>query len=194
MYKADYWNEQYGAKRPGWDAGSVSIPIKEYFEQIEDKNMRILVPGAGNAYEVEYLHAAGFQQVFLMEIAEQPIRNFLSRVPDFPREHILREDFFQAQGQYDRIVELAFISSFRADERQAYVQKMHELLALKGKLIGLVFNHHFHLDHPPYGGTEQEYDALFRPFFDFDALPVAHNSIKPRAGREIFLKLEKRGL
>jgi hypothetical protein len=69
---------------------------------------------------------------------------------------------------------------------------MHKLLAENGKLVGLLFNHKFPHDHPPYGGTPEEYVKLFRPYFDFKTFDIAYNSIKPRKDRELFINLVKK--
>ena len=52
---AEYWEERYRAGTTGWDIGSPSTPLKEYIDQLQDPSKKILIPGAGNAYEAEYL-------------------------------------------------------------------------------------------------------------------------------------------
>ena len=47
----------------GWDLGEVSPPIKSYIDTLEDKNIRILIPGCGNTYEAEYLLEQGFTKL-----------------------------------------------------------------------------------------------------------------------------------
>jgi hypothetical protein len=69
---------------------------------------------------------------------------------------------------------------------------MQKLLNSGGKLVGLLFNHKFSFEGPPFGGTHEEYSTLFRPFFDIVKMDVAYNSIKPRAGRELFIILQKK--
>ena len=56
-----YWNNRYENLETGWDVGKVSIPLKEYFEQISDKKQKILIPGSGNGYEGEYLFKNNFR-------------------------------------------------------------------------------------------------------------------------------------
>jgi thiopurine S-methyltransferase len=69
---------------------------------------------------------------------------------------------------------------------------MYQLLKSGGKLIGLLFNHEFRFEGPPFGGTQDEYKVLFEPFFKIKKMEIAHNSIKPRAGRELFIILQKK--
>ena len=52
---SDYWENRYKTNEISWDAGTITTPLKEYIDQIEDKSIKILIPGAGNSYEFEYL-------------------------------------------------------------------------------------------------------------------------------------------
>ncbi len=46
----NYWTNRYKIESTGWDIGYASTPLKEYIDQLSDKTIRILIPGAGNAY------------------------------------------------------------------------------------------------------------------------------------------------
>ena len=89
------------------------------------------------------------------------------------------------------IIEQTFFCSLPRNQRNEYAKKMHALLNPGGHLVGLLFNYEFNSDEPPYGGTEEEYRNIFNPYFYFKYFSTAYNSIKPRAGREIFLNLVK---
>ena len=43
----DYWSNRYEEQRLGWDIGHPSTPLVEYIEQLDRKDLRILIPGAG---------------------------------------------------------------------------------------------------------------------------------------------------
>lgn len=187
-----YWNHQYEQKKYGWDIGYPSTPIKNYIDQLTDKSIKILIPGAGHAYEAEYLYNLGFQNTFVLDYAENAISTFMARVSNFPDTQILVEDFFKHDKQYDLIIEQTFLTSLPRSMRKAYALKMHDLLNEKGKLVGLVFNHEFGNDSPPYGGTPEEYKLLFNPYFKFKIFEVSNNSIKPRRDREHFFILLKK--
>jgi methyl halide transferase len=51
----DFWNNKYIENNTGWDLENVSPPIAAYFDQVENKALKILIPGAGNSHEAEYL-------------------------------------------------------------------------------------------------------------------------------------------
>lgn len=187
-----YWDDTYKNNKAGWDVGYVATPLKEYFDQLGDKSIKILVPGAGNAYEVEYLFNHGFKNVFLLDFAETPINNFLTRNPEFPKNQVLIEDFFEHSDSYDLIIEHTFLTSFQKNVRAKYAIKMHDLLKNNGKLVGITFNHEFGNNTPPYGGTANDYKKLFSPYFNFQAFELCYNSIKPRKERELFFILIKK--
>lgn len=187
-----FWEMQYLDDKTGWDIGKISSPLKEYIDQIQDKGLKVLIPGAGNAYEAEYMHLAGFKSVFVLDISEHAIRRFKSRFPDFPEECILNSDFFAHEGSYDLIIEQTFFCAINISDRQRYFNKMHSLLKKNGKLVGLLFNHHFDKEGPPFGGTSDEYLNYFKNNFSIKVFEQSYNSIKPRQGRELFINLVRK--
>lgn len=190
-FSPNYWDEKYLQNATGWDIGYISSPLKEYIDQLENKELKILVPGAGSGYEVEYLFHQGFSDTFLLDFSEQGILNFKKRYPDFPQGQIIKEDFFKHKGQYDLIVEQTFFSAIDPSSRPKYVQQCFELLKSGGKIVGLLFAHDFDFEGPPYGGNALEYRRLFSDLFTIEVLEIANNSIKPRKGRELFFKFRK---
>ena len=185
----DFWNNRYKNKETGWDIGYASTPLKNYIDQLENKEIRILIPGCGNAYEAEYLHLKGFNNVFLLDIAPMALQQFSERVPDFPKKHLIQENFFEHQGSYMLILEQTFFCAINPTLRDKYVHKMHQLLIPKGKLVGLLFAEEFENDHPPFGGTKEEYKKRFSPLFEIQKMELANNSIEARKGREFFIQL-----
>lgn len=187
----DYWQDRYVDGETGWDIGSPSTPLKTYFDQLTDKDLKILVPGAGNAHEVEYLFKKGFKNVFLLDWAKQALLNFKKRNPEFPDAQLLQEDFFKHQGEYDLIVEQTFFCAINPALRQQYAQKVNSLLNNDGKLVGLFFGREFDEPGPPFGGNIKEYKSYFDDNFDFWVFEECHNSIEPRKGSELFALLKK---
>ncbi len=190
--KKQYWNNLYEQGKMGWDMGYVSPPLKDYFDQITDKTIKILIPGAGSSWEVEYLHNMGFTNVFLLDFAEKAVVNFKDRCPSFPENRIIYQDFFEHSEKYDLIVEQTFFSSFHPEHRLRFANKISDLLENKGKYMGLLFNHEFDFEGPPFGGTPEEYFKLFANKFETLKFETAYNSIRPRQGRELFILLRKK--
>jgi SAM-dependent methyltransferase len=171
--------------------GGISRPMHNYFNQLTDKKIKILIPGCGNAYEADYLLELGFKKVFILDWSEKIISEFKKRLPKFPARNIIMEDFFIHKGKYDLIIEQTFFCAIDRNLRTQYAKKVYELLKPGGKLVGVLFNHEFDSDSPPFGGSEQEYRNYFKPYFEFKNFSPAFNSIKPRAGRELFIILKK---
>jgi SAM-dependent methyltransferase len=190
--KSDYWDHQYQNGRTGWDIGYAAPAIVEYFQQKNNKELKILIPGAGNAWEAEYLWKTGFKNLFVLDFSQQAVDSFQRRFPDFPSSHIFKENYFHHHGQYDIIVEQTFFSSLSPHLRVQYAEKAYHLLKPKGKLVGLLFNHPFNFEGPPYGGSPEEYKRILEKHFFLKTFRNAYNSIKPRKGRELFIIAERK--
>lgn len=188
----EFWNERYREQNTGWDIGYPSTPIKSFFEGLKTKDKKILIPGAGNAYEAQFLYSIGFKNTFIVDFAELAIRNFKERIPQFPLDQIECINFFDHKGQYDIIVEQTFFCAIDKTLRKDYVSKCHELLNPSGVIVGLLFIVEFGKDEPPYGGTIEEYHDLFSKYFNIHKLEPCYNSIQARMGSELFIHFKKK--
>jgi thiopurine S-methyltransferase len=192
QFDKEYWSKRYENNDANWDLGAVSTPLKEYIDQLTDKNISILIPGAGNAYEAEYLFNKGFKNVTVIDIAEQPLNNIKKRLPSFPKENLIHVDFFEHDKQYDLILEQTFFCALDPSLRKKYVDQMYQLLKPKGKLTGVVFTDPLNSDKPPFGAEKEEYITLFSAKFHINVIEKCYNSIKPRSGRELFIIMKKK--
>lgn len=189
-FDENYWTTRWINKEIGWDIGHVSTPLKAYFDQLKNKDLYIVIPGAGNAYEAEYLHSLGFKNVFVVDLSQKALESFHSRVPSFNREHLICDDFFNLkENQFDLMVEQTFFCALHPSERMAYCKQAATILKPNGKLIGLLFQIPLFEDHPPFGGNKEDYHPLFSNHFEVELMETAHNSIQPRANNELFIKL-----
>lgn len=187
---SEYWNNRYINNETGWDTGAVTPPLKEYFDQLPDKNISILIPGCGNSYEAAYLLHNGFVNITLIDISALLCTALKKKFMPDASVKIICGDFFEHNGQYDLIVEQTFFCALHPSIRKSYAKKMQQLIKPGGKLIGLLFNKHFE-GGPPFGGSEQEYRQLFEPLFTIKTMEPCTNSIKPREGVELFVIFEK---
>lgn len=187
----EYWENRYLNEDTGWDTGAITTPIKEYINQLTDKNLKILIPGAGNSYEFDYLIDNNFTNTTVIDISSTPITNLLLKHP-FYKNQILLGDFFEHNKKYNLIIEQTFFCALDPILRKEYVKKMHELLQPKGKIVGLFFDFPLSQEGPPFGGSKAMYISLFSELFEIKTLERAHNSIKPRQGRELFFIFEKK--
>lgn len=187
---ADFWNERYAQDETGWDLGTVSPPLKAYIDGLTDTSIRILVPGAGNGYEAEYLYRKGFANVFIVDFAQQALTDFSWRNPEFPTDQLICADFFQYAGTFDLILEQTFFCALNPDLRPDYVKHMHTLLVPGGLLVGVLFDRRFE-GGPPFGGSREEYLSLFTTTFTEVRMEPCYNSIAPRQGTELFIRCQK---
>lgn len=191
-FDKEFWNDKYKNNETGWDIGYVSTPLKEYFDQLKNKELKILIPGGGNSYEAEYLFNLGFENIYLLDISPIAISNFKKRNPKFNDSYLLNTDFFKHNDTYDLIIEQTFFCALNPSLRNEYAKKMHSLLNKNGKLVGLMFNTELNDDKPPFGGCKKEYTEYFEPFFNIKIMTKCYNSIEPREGKELFIKLIKK--
>jgi len=188
----EYWTERYSQNNIPWDAGVITTPIKEYVNQLTNKDLKILIPGVGNGHELNYLYTNGFKNVYGLDISEEPIANFKNTNPDFPEDQLIVCDFFKHDNEYDLIIEQTFFCALNTELRPLYVAKMNDLLKKNGKLAGVLFSFPLTEQGPPFGGSVEEYQALFSDSFLLKALQPCNNSIKPRENNELFIIFNKK--
>lgn len=186
----EFWSNRYATNTTGWDLGLVSPPIKAYFDQIENKDLKILIPGCGFGHEAEYLFKQGFKNVHIADITSEPLEDFSKRVPEFPDSQIHQVDFFAIEDVFDVIVEQTLFCAIDPKLRSKYAQAVSRILKEDGILIGLLFNKEFESG-PPYGGKKEEYVETFQPYFRKISMEPCYNSIEPRQGGELFIKIQK---
>ena len=192
LLNEDYWSSRYQNNNTVWDMGKVSPPLKEYFEQLTNKSISILVPGCGNAYEAEYLLEKGFKNITLIDISPVLVNKLKKQFSDFlyKQINIICGDFFTLNQTFDLVVEQTFFCAIDPLLRTNYANKMYELLNENGKLIGVFFNRTFDAG-PPYSGSKAEYHLLFKDKFQIKTMDECYNSINPRKGSELFVILQK---
>jgi len=188
----DFWENKYKTNKIGWDLGEVSPPLKAYFDQLENKELKILIPGGGNSYEAEYLFNNGFKNIYVVDLSKTALENIKKRVPNFPKSQLIYGDFFDLNITFDLIIEQTFFCALNPDLRPKYAIKMNDLLHEKGKLVGVLFDAGLNEDHPPFGGTKAEYVQYFKPYFLLDIFTDCYNSFHNRIGKELFIKLMKK--
>lgn len=188
-----FWQSRYEQGDTGWDIGYVSPPIKHYIDSKlhdADKNLSILIAGAGNGYEARYLHELGFNQVTVVDFAQMPLDNLAKNVPTFNKNHLLKSDFFkldEKKHQFDLSIEQTFFCAIDPMKRAEFVRKTHALLKPRGRLVGVLWDCDFAEEQPPFGGSRAEYQKLFAEYFEFVTFSDCTNSHPKRQGRELFI-------
>jgi SAM-dependent methyltransferase len=189
MTDQEFWNNRYAEGKTGWDLGGVSPALKFWIDKIPNKSARILLPGAGNAYEIDYLLENCFQNITVIDIAPLLVSELKKKYSDLKEVNILLGDFFELNETYDIILEQTFFCAINPALRKKYVDKMAELLAENGQLLGVLFDRDFE-GGPPFGGSSKEYHELFTQKFNIE-LTESTVSHPARMGSEVLLKCWK---
>jgi SAM-dependent methyltransferase len=185
-----YWEERWRKGQTGWDLGQVSPPLKAYLSQLTRRDLSILIPGCGNAWEASYLAEAGYSDVTLLDIAPTAVASLRERFGEKVKVHL--GDFFRHEEKHDLMLEQTFFCALPLEQRPVYVRQVHKLLKSGGKLAGVLFNRNFDGAGPPYGGDMAEYRELFEPLFEILVMDPCYNSEAPRQGTEVFILFRKK--
>ena len=188
-----YWDARYKNNTAAWDIGYVSPPMKTYIDSLTNKELEILIPGCGNTYEAEYLLQLGFRHITVIDIAPAVVDKLQLKFAGNACIQIVCGDFFAHEGQYDLILEQTFFCALPPLMRPRYVAKMHRLLKDDATLAGVLFNRSFD-DGPPFGGNQQEYEALFNSAFNSVSMQPCDHSIAPRANSELLFECRKNNI
>jgi SAM-dependent methyltransferase len=191
MLDAAYWEERYAKNDFPWDIGYSNPILTRYVEQKVAKDAKILVPGAGSAYEVEVLWNKGYTKVKALDYATDAKERFLERVPTFPHQNYLLGNFFELTDTFDIVLEQTFFCALDPKLRMNYVEQMHRILRDEGVLFGLLFEME-KPDGPPFGGNSAEYQAIFGKYFEMRTLEKCLESIPPRLGSELVIEFIKK--
>lgn len=198
MLDKNYWKSRWQTGATGWDAGEATTPIREFVDYLvkndADKNLRILIPGAGSGHEAVYFYQQGFRNITVCDWAEEAIERLKERLPELTDNQLIVSDFFELKGKYDIIVEQTFFCAIDPILRSKYALKCFELLDTEGSIFGVLFSQNFEFQGPPFGGTVEEYRQYFEPYFDILYIDKCRNSIKPRANTELWISLRKRSV
>jgi methyl halide transferase len=187
---SNYWDKRYLEQSHKWDIGFPSNPLKEYIEQLNvAREIEILIPGCGSAYEVEIALDLGFKNITCLDFSAIVCQGLKAK---FGKDiQVCEGDFFMHEGRYDLILEQTFFCAINPNLRNSYALKMKELLKENGKLVGVFFTKKFENPGPPFGGTKEEYLEYFNEIGKVRVFEPCYNSITPRLGSESFVIIEK---
>ena len=125
----NFWNNRYLENDTGWDLGAISPAIKKWFDTKKNKDLQILIPGAGKGHEVKYGFDHGFNNIHYLDISTEAVTFFKDNCPNLPKEQILISDFFDLKKDlfFDVVIEQTFFCAISPVLRKSYVKKTHEI-------------------------------------------------------------------
>lgn len=136
---ARFWDERYAAGRIPWDQPKPPRVFMNFLTRHRHAG-RALVPGCGSGYEVCALHKSGWKTV---GIDYSPAAIARAQTILGPLSELVQHGDFFAQaprlGIFDLVYERTFLCALSPDWRQAYGQRMAELIAPGGVLCGFFF-------------------------------------------------------
>lgn len=185
-----FWNSRYQSGETGWDIGYPSPPLKAILDALPNKHSRILIPGAGNAWEARYAWENGFTQLYVIDIAPLAVERLQHACPE-QADKVLLGDFFAHEGKYDLILEQTFFCALHPVLREDYAKKMTTLLLPGASVQGVLFATAMNSDRPPFGGSPEAYAQLFERYFNQVSLVPCENSIPARASNELVIRLSE---
>ncbi len=182
-----YWDKRYRDSNTGWDIGYANPALVSFVKQNFPKETKILIPGAGSAYELAALYNEGYHQVYALDFSKTAKNSFHQENPSIPIEKYLCMDFFELNRSFDLVLEQTFFCALPPSFRLRYRNHMKSIIKKGGVPAGLMFDM-VKEDGPPFGGNRTEYEALFGEDFNIDILEKTDKSIEPRLGKEFFVK------
>ncbi len=153
--QAEFWEERFAHEFTPWRQTASATELVSFIAA-QPRCLRVLVPGCGHGEEVAQFIAAGWP-VTAFDFAERAIEQARSRLANLIRQASATVDLFQADffnyqqpTPFDLIFERAFFCALPATQRQAIVNKWHELLAPGALLAG-----YFYLQMAPHLSEEK---------------------------------------
>ncbi|HOY15549.1 MAG TPA: methyltransferase domain-containing protein [Saprospiraceae bacterium] len=185
-----YWNSRYIEENTPWDIGYPSPALVSYLKSQVKPGCKILIPGAGKAYEATWLiETMDHFELTIVDLSIDLVDKLKVKFQNFANVEVICLDFFELEGKYDLILEQTFFCAIDPSLRNQYLAKMKSLLSPGGKLAGLLFNVEFEKAGPPFGGSSVEYVNAFNQYFSEYFIDYFPNSIPQRSGNEIFFEI-----
>ncbi|HWA25680.1 MAG TPA: methyltransferase domain-containing protein [Lacunisphaera sp.] len=182
----EYWNARYLNDDTPWDFDGVPADLKEFLQK-RGKGAKVLIPGCGSGHEIKAFAEAGYE-VTAIDFAPFAVDRARRMVGSALAENILLGDFFQYDfpgSSFDLIYERAFACAFTPDRRQAYRDRLAQLLKYRGLLIGYYYYKRPLLtEGPPFGFAWGTADDLFARYFILTKDEPVNDSLPLFAGRE----------
>ena len=188
----EFWNSRYEAGKMPWEFAGVPADLQAFLKlKAKGPAMvsrgRVLIPGCGSAHEMLAFVDAGFD-VVAIDFAPKAVERAKKLAgPSFAR-HIILGDVFKHEftpGSFDYIYERTFICSLNPDRREAYRNRMFQLLKPGGYLIGYFYYQPPVVEKgPPFGFAWGTADELFARHFILTKDVAVNDSLPLFAGHE----------
>lgn len=182
----EYWNTRYLKDNTPWDFGGIPADLKNFLKK-KGKGARVLIPGCGSGYEITAFAEAEYE-VTAIDISSLAVERARRMAGPQLAPNIIQGDFFQYDfggATFDLVYERFFVAAIPPDMRQAYRDRMAQLLKYRGLLVGYYYyNKPAIAEGPPYGFAWGTADELFSRYFLLVKDEPVNDSLAPYSGRE----------
>jgi SAM-dependent methyltransferase len=182
----EFWNARYLKDDTPWDFDGIPADLRLFLKK-KGKGAKVLIPGCGSGHEIKAFAEADYE-VTAIDFAPFAVDRAKRMVGPALAKQVLLGDFFRydlPSESFDVIYERSFVCSLTPDRRQAYRDRLAQLLKYRGLLIGYYFYKQPVLaDGPPYGFAWGTADDLFSRYFLLVKDEPVTDSLPLFAGRE----------
>lgn len=194
---ANFWNKLYINKDTGWDIGYATPIFVSWSKTLQSKS-KILIPGCGNCYDGIYLSKLN-HDVYAVDFSEKVIDNVLQKskqedvaINAICKDYFLLDDSYY--GMFDIVLEYTFFCAIPINMRQLYIETTYNMLKTGGKLISifLPITKDEKKEGPPFYVDLDKTIKSFEKYFTIESIDMNPDSVKPRIGNEVFVKMLKK--
>ncbi len=179
--KADSWNQRYAEGKTGWDLGEAPPVVSREAARITEPS-KILVPGAGRGHDAAAWAREG-HHVTAVDFAPLAVEEgrALARTLGVTMEFLCADVLAlpAALGRVDIVWEQTCLCAIQPEERRVYLREMHRVLAPRGQLLALLWNHGGE-GGPPYDMPRATVEALMDGLFALESVEEVPDSPEQR--------------
>lgn len=189
--RADFWDIRYQNAVTPWELeGLPERFMTESSTLLASGLRRVLLPGCGNAVELQALSAMGASPLAI-DFSPEAIARAKAANPGLS-EQILLQDFFSADlsGGWQWVYERAFLCALPPAMRVAYASQMSRLIPAGGVLAGYFFLADKDRG-PPFGISLEALSALLSPAFELEQCTALHASLPVFSPHEYWMTWRK---
>ena len=195
----EFWERSFQSGEMGWDLGGPT-PIFSHWIDTCKEPLSICVLGAGNGWDAINFALKG-HLVTAVDFAESAVKNMRTAIIKSSIEmKILHMDIFDLDQMYtnhfDVVLEYTCFCAIDPRRRREYIEMVQHILRPQGNLVGLLFPTDKDPSEggPAFGVEIEPTIELISEYLSLIKKEIPTLSIKPRAGREIFIIFRKDGI
>lgn len=181
-----FWDTRYQQNVTPWESTQLPPDFSAQVAQLLPTVNKVLVPGCGAAYEIDFLRGQGLD-VSAIDFSAEAVQRARAHLGQYG--HLVQQaDFFSPElaGSWDWVYERAFLCALPPARWPAYAEKMASLIRPGGYLAGYFFLRPA-LKGPPFGCALEQLENLLGQGFALVRQQALQGSLAVFAPDEYFL-------